>query len=1699
MAVNANTQIYDKTIDRAAMIRLYERRVNGKVALNIDGHVERLDDLIKGAQLSESGFLRLREAVDQELLRNARDNYNITKRSLLDLAGDQFSYTVQKLEAAIGQIWSVHRPDRRVDEDIVLRRPLHNDQTLAQGWASISQSERVRLEAEIRRGMAEGLTAAQLAVRIRKGHVNNITYTQSKALVVTAITSVQNQVDQEIYGANEKSLRGYQYIAVLDSRTTSICAHRDGSIFPIGDLVHLPPAHFNCRSTTVPVFKSWDDMAKLEGVAQVRKNNIEKLTPEQIAFYDGQAPLRETYNDWLHRQPQEVKLRHLGDYQRVEMFDAGDLTVDKFTNDAGNSIGIKELRRLSDDGYVLPGDTKRFATAKQKLDSMQLGASTPDDFYTNQKLVQTLKDYYLLQSGELNGTLSLTNYRGILLSTKSNARRRVLNSPPTEAQLKFNPIIGRYEDARLYSPDPSVLSNNLRLIQESDKLLDRDKKFISDFIDSLGDQMSMNERAVVADNLRIVFGRFRDNKEVWGNFKAVVQGQIKFDVLNVSDALETHIRRDSDLLKKLMDSNYIDPVLGPTQLDKLHKEFIPAIRERNKWEDSIAPKIARELRGALDINIPIVMLGRISERDLQQFYLKFAHRLSLADTPDRDQFAVALGRDLFNLANMNGNRREWYNLGLKILESKKVSKFYEIETLGVQKRRMKSRLSGQYFGPYYDSTMFVIRATDPRIQRYAKLNRTIEVGLRVGVTNSQNRLVFRQGFKTYFIDGPLGLEDTRIPITSTSSFSDFPEEFVDENLVEALNWAAKSEYRIDPDFYDAINKLLYFKDDRGKSEYYDSLNHYRKFIVARGDAYERFKAMEWLRDSGKSFSNHPFVDHRARIYDRGLISPQSGETFRPFLNTRDEKYFSPEEFSDLQDQIGSFLGGLDDFFEGRFNSLSITGRQKIAEKWRPALIDMGNKLLRGKPNDIRAVLESDLFQKIDGEDIGKAMRFAVEMAKMDKYLQEKSLLVYQEPGYSYVEIGDGGSVIDVNRAHKLVHTKHSVEVDIDDIAVPLDESFTVHANRKLSRDDEKRIKNATLDASVIVEEIDGPTVSDWGDYMPKKKVKYLWVDGYHRLVKAKRDGIKKINVKILTSPELKQAVVESPEDLLPGTVDEIIRAKPAPIYGSENLLHLKQYKTALALEQDASSSGAQIIALTTRNKQLAELSNVVPTTQKRRLYDEIAASTYNDPRFREMNKRLGLSEKDLRKAAKAQNMVTFYGAGEKTGILNVEGKLAKVLNKESGTLVVTASDRETVLNEISARIARYEKYDPETAEELRQLRENVKDIFNKGVDPGDDIMEQLFFLDPQTRDLVDKMSLSYNKVVTPNDFKDIAKIMSEHLREQVPILKEFTRFFGRLAEDFLTNAKPSQSAFDWKSIAKIAVRGTGKRTLTLPDNVSEFLGLRAGEPVQEKILKRFAFWNPNSSLYELIYGANTPENRRVGTKFFGVDILQLKTLGEVEFLFSNNLPKSWTNVPWVNFDGKVIEQNFTQTFEERLVYKDRFGNWTTNIIQVPQKTEASWWEQIINKSGKIYDIADATKARTAFAVNGNHSNDAVLVKRFHQWGKKNNISTSTIHDAFFTNAADMLKARAALRGIYADALESNVILNTLNEMKARGLPKELYTKYLNEAIEIGLIPVPGKSTIGGKIVEEKDILKRDDILRQIPSGFKDDFGWYGVG
>lgn len=166
-----------------------------------------------------------------------------------------------------------------------------------------------RIEAMIRSGMssAKGSTTiangAMAAARISRRNVLTIAKTGS---VLTA-----SKVNDEILIATEEIQRE-RYTAVLDSRTTVLCASLDGRVYPVRSGPH-PPLHFNCRSMRVPI---------------------------------GQGPqVKETtYADWLKGQPNSVQDEVLGK-SRANSFRRNELTLDRFIDETGRELTVKELRR----------------------------------------------------------------------------------------------------------------------------------------------------------------------------------------------------------------------------------------------------------------------------------------------------------------------------------------------------------------------------------------------------------------------------------------------------------------------------------------------------------------------------------------------------------------------------------------------------------------------------------------------------------------------------------------------------------------------------------------------------------------------------------------------------------------------------------------------------------------------------------------------------------------------------------------------------------------------------------------------------------------------------------------------------------------------------------------------------------------------------------------------------------------------------------------------------------------------------------------------------------------------------------------------------------------------------------------------------------------------------------------------------------
>ena len=406
------------------------------------------------------------------------------------------------------------------------------------------------------------------------------------------------------------------------------------------------------------------------------------------------------------------------------------------------------------------------------------------------------------------------------------------------------------------------------------------------------------------------------------------------------------------------------------------------------------------------------------------------------------------------------------------------------------------------------------------------------------------------------------------------------------------------------------------------------------------------------------------------------------------------------------------------------------------------------------------------------------------------------------------------------------------------------------------------------------------------------------------------------------------------------------------------------------IENDASSSGAQIIGLSTGDRAVSQASNVLATTQKNRLYDLVAMDTVNDPEFLKIPalRDANLTWEDLAKAAKSQNMVSFYGAGDATKTANVANKFSKVLD-ELGYVTVTKDNLSEKLRIVDGKIKVADRLGATAvSEELSDFRKELVELINKNEPVGRTLLKQAQDIHPDVGDFVSKLTNARRGIIGPKEFSEVSRIMSKNLAQRAPVTDSFINY--------------------WKDVARVFVNETQK-----------------------------------------------------------------------------------VDIPWVTFDGKIMTQRYRPKIQERIEFRDPVTN--RRIANIYESSA---------EDGKLLGKGSLNDARIGLGVNGNHSNDAVIVRRFHLWGRKNGVETATIHDAFFTNIGEARRAKDALRTIYADALEGDTIRKTLREMRKQGLSRKSYNELIDKAKKLGLIDPPNKIT-------------RQEILAPIQAGQD----WYGIG
>ncbi len=183
---------------------------------------------------------------------------------------------------------------------------LPSGEVVEKAFRGIASSQADFIAREIRVGVTEGESTSKIAKRLRGrlqfgsnqemtaraqslagGTGIKLANNQVRTIVRTSVNQVQTMASQAVYSANQDVTTKYEYVATLDSKTTALCGSLDGKTFKYGE-GPMPPQHFNCRSTTVPVI---DD------------DDLRRRFPDTRPSSVGRVSQDESYPDWLNKNP----------------------------------------------------------------------------------------------------------------------------------------------------------------------------------------------------------------------------------------------------------------------------------------------------------------------------------------------------------------------------------------------------------------------------------------------------------------------------------------------------------------------------------------------------------------------------------------------------------------------------------------------------------------------------------------------------------------------------------------------------------------------------------------------------------------------------------------------------------------------------------------------------------------------------------------------------------------------------------------------------------------------------------------------------------------------------------------------------------------------------------------------------------------------------------------------------------------------------------------------------------------------------------------------------------------------------------------------------------------------------------------------------------------------------------------------------
>lgn len=347
MPASVNDALRARTVAHAVYLERYKSGVWQRLARLLDkADVDLVAELQKRTASSELTQYRLELLLDafRDLNHAAMQKYRAALRAeLRGLAGYELDYQTRLLQATVpGSILAsttIVTPSVGTIYAAAMKRPFQG--RILRDWAAGLERSRIAKVADaIRLSVIEGEPVARTIQRIRgtkalryRDGVLAVSRREAESVARTAINHVVTRARDDLYRENADLVRGWQFVATLDARTTPECQSLDGKVFRVGE-GPMPPRHFNCRSSSVPVLKSWREL----GIDR------DELPAGTRASMNGQVPATQTYGEWLREQPAAVQDEALG-RAKGALFRRGGLEVERFVAPTGRPYTLDELRR----------------------------------------------------------------------------------------------------------------------------------------------------------------------------------------------------------------------------------------------------------------------------------------------------------------------------------------------------------------------------------------------------------------------------------------------------------------------------------------------------------------------------------------------------------------------------------------------------------------------------------------------------------------------------------------------------------------------------------------------------------------------------------------------------------------------------------------------------------------------------------------------------------------------------------------------------------------------------------------------------------------------------------------------------------------------------------------------------------------------------------------------------------------------------------------------------------------------------------------------------------------------------------------------------------------------------------------------------------------------------------------------------------